>query len=136
MSDSGNPEVRDAGFDDFLDAIAAGEGYYLECSDGHGSLPPRRACPRCGDTELAERPLDDRGEVVTFTLVHVATPQFDDDVPYVTAIADFGPVRLTGIVRGTEPEAVELGQAVEPAVEESATTGERLLVLRPAAPSP
>ena len=123
--------VRDAGFDDFLDGVAAGEGYYLECPAGHGALPPRRACPTCGETDLAETSLVDVGTIVSHTVVHVPTPQFAADAPYVTAIAEFGPVRLTGVVRGVDHEAVRTGLQVAPTVEETDTTEARLLVLRP-----
>ena len=125
---SENESVRDAGFDDLLDAIEEGEGYYLECSNGHGSLPPRRVCPDCGDGDLSEEPLPDAGEIDTFTTTHVATPNFSEDAPYVLAIADFGPVRLTGQLRGVDPSDVETGQVVGVDVDETATTGERLLV--------
>ncbi len=123
--------VPDAGYDDLLDAVAAGEGYYLECPEGHGWLPPRRVCPECGARDLVERPLPDAGEVETFTVVHVPTPGFADDAPYVTAVADFGPVRLTGMVVDVEPDAVENGLLVTADVAESATTDERLLAFRP-----
>lgn len=125
------PVTRNAGYDDWLDAIEAGEGYYLACPEGHGSLPPRRACPRCGQTDLEEHPLTETGRIETYTVVHVSTPQLTDDTPYATAIAGFGPVRLTGFVRGIDPDAVETGLTVEPTVGVTATTGERALVLRP-----
>ncbi|WP_115864318.1 Zn-ribbon domain-containing OB-fold protein [Halorussus litoreus] len=126
----GSERVRDEGYDDFLDAIAADEGFYLECPEGHGSLPPRRVCPHCGATELTEVPLPARGEVETFTTVHVAAPSFADDAPYVTAVADFGGVRLTGVVRGVDPETVEGGTEVTADVGKTDTAGERVLVLR------
>ena len=123
-------DARDAGYDDWLDAIAEGRGYYLECPEGHGALPPRRACPDCGRTELSEEPLPEGGTVATYTVVQVATPQFEDDAPYVTAIADFGSVRLTGLLRGVEHDAVETGLRVAPDVGETETTGDRALLLR------
>jgi uncharacterized OB-fold protein len=122
--------VRDAGYDDWLDAVNAGEGHYLACPDGHGALPPRRACPDCGSRDLDERPLPATGTVETATTVRVPTPDFADDAPYTTAIADFGPVRLTGVVRGVSGD-VDAGLAVVPTVETTATTGDRVLVLRP-----
>lgn len=127
--------VRDEGFDDFLDAIESGEGFYLECPEGHGSLPPRRVCPHCGATDLEEVPLPETGEVETHTTVHVASPEFEEDAPYVTAVGDFGGVRLTGIVRdsdpdGNDPEDVTVGTKVSPEVGETETAGERVLVFR------
>jgi len=122
--------VRDEGFDDLLDALESGEGFYLECPEGHGSLPPRRVCPHCGATDLEETPLPETGEIETFTTVHVAAPEFADDVPYVTAVADFGGVRLTGQVRGIDSDDLEVGTGVTAEVGESETAGERVLVLR------
>lgn len=126
------PTDANAGYDDFLDAVGAGEGFYLECGAGHGSLPPRRACPHCGRTDLSETPLADTGAVETYTVVHVPTPQLADDVPYVTAIARFGPVRLSGFLRGLDDAEEAVGTVVRPAVETTETEGERVLVLRPA----
>jgi len=124
-------KARDGAFDDWLDAIEDGEGYYLECANGHGWLPPRRVCPDCGSRDLAETPLPDAGEVATFTEVSVATPQFSADTPYVTAIVDYGPVRVTGLVRGIDPDDVEVGTPVGIDVGERETTGDRAVVFRP-----
>lgn len=122
----------DAGYDEWLDAIESGEAYYLRCPNGHGWLPPRRVCPDCGATDLAEHSLPDTGEIETFTVLHVATPRFDEEVPYVTAIADFGDVRLTGVLRGIETADVTTGLSVEPVLEATETDGEPVLVFRPA----
>lgn len=130
MTADDEESVRDAGFDEFLDALADGEGYYVECANGHGSLPPRRVCPECGSDDLAEVSLPASGEVATYTRVHVPAPSFADDAPYVTAVVDFGPVRLTGQVLA-DVEDVEIGLEVEPGVGETETRGERLVVFEP-----
>jgi uncharacterized OB-fold protein len=129
MSDGPVPGP-DEGYDQWADALAE-DGYYLQCPNGHGSLPPRRVCPECGSDDLAEESLPLVGEVATFTEVHVAPPDFVDNTPYVTAVADFGPVRITGIVRGAESSEIEIGTEVEADVRENRTTGKRLIVLRP-----
>jgi uncharacterized OB-fold protein len=121
----------DGQYDAWLDAIEDGEGNYVECANGHGWLPPRRVCPTCGSRELSEESIPDAGEVLTHTTITVPTPQFEDDAPYVTAIADFGPVSITGIVRGADPEDVEIGTMVGVEVGERVTTGDRLVVFRP-----
>lgn len=123
--------ARDGAFDDWLDAIAAGEPTYRACPEGHGSLPPRRVCPTCGARDLASEPLPESGEIATFTTVQVATPQFEEDAPYVTAIVDFGPVSVTGLVRGIEPDDVSVGTVVGIEVGERATTGDRAVVFTP-----
>ncbi len=126
-----NDTARDGQYDDLLDAIAEGESYYLECENGHGWLPPRRVCPECGSRDLDETALPETGEVVTYTAVAVATPQFSEDAPYVTAIAEFGAVRLTGILRGVDPGGAEVGMPVAVDVGERETTGDRTVVFRP-----
>ncbi|MDQ2049844.1 Zn-ribbon domain-containing OB-fold protein [Natronolimnohabitans sp. A-GB9] len=124
-------ETRDAGFDEWLDAAEEDEAYYLECPNGHGSLPPRQVCPDCGATDLEEVPLPGTGEVRTFTVTHVPTPAFEEDAPYATAVASFGPVRLTGQIAGIDLGDVETGLEVEIEVTVSETTGERVLALTP-----
>ncbi len=121
--------ARDAGYDDLVDAIADDEGFYLACPNEHGWLPPRRICSACGARELTADPLPDAGEIVTFTEIGVGAPNFADDTPYVTAIADFGPVRVTGMYRGdADPE---IGTMVGVEVGERETTGDRAVVLTP-----
>ena len=134
---------RNTGYDEWVDALAEGEGYALVCPEGHGSLPPRRVCPECGASDLSEETLPAEGTVETYTVVHVPSPRFSDDAPYVTAVARFGPVRLTGIVRGVDPDddidgdgdgdsdAIEVGSAVEAGVGERETDGGRTVVFRP-----
>lgn len=121
---------RYAGFDDFLDAVAAGEPEYLLCPAGHASLPRQRVCPECGERDLRERALPTEGTIEAHTVVHVPAPAFADDAPYATALAAFGPLELTGVVRGVDPSAVEYGLPVELEVGETETDGDRLLVFR------
>lgn len=147
--------THDAGYDEWLDALAGGEGYALRCSEGHGSLPPRRVCPECGSTDLSRASLPDTGTVETFSVVHVPSPRFAEDAPYVTAIVDVGPTRLTGVLRGVDIDGddvtrddndvtrddpddgsesaddVGIGTTVAIGVEERTTDGEPLVVFRP-----
>ena len=140
MSDDGAADdatpPTDRDHAEWLDALADGAGFALVCPDGHGSLPPRRVCPECGAADLSREPLDETGEIETYSVVHVPSPRFAEDAPYATAVVDFGPTRLTGIVRdggaNDEAPAVEIGDAVAVDVGERATDGERLVVFRPA----
>jgi hypothetical protein len=120
--------TRDAGFDDFLDAVEAGEPYYLESPDGETYLPPRPYDPATGQADLTEQPLPEVGELLTHTTTQIPAPQFDDDAPYVTAVASFGPVSLTGQLQQIPSDAVEIGQRVTLGVGRSATHDERVLV--------
>jgi hypothetical protein len=132
-TDGGESLPGNAGHDEWLAALAADDGYALVCPDGHGSLPPRRVCPDCGSTALSQESLPETGPVETFSVVHVPSPEFADDAPYVSAIAEFGPVRLTGVLRGVEPDpdAISVGHSVNVGVEERATDKAPLVVFRP-----
>ena len=122
---------RDAGFDDFMDAVEDGEPYYLESPSGNGWLPPMQVDPETGDAELVERPLPDTGQIQTHSTVNVPTPMFADDAPYVVALAGFGPVNVTGQLRDVDPSDAEIGMEVEIGVDRTETTGERIVVFRP-----
>jgi len=111
----------------WLDAVESGQGFYLECPDGHGWLPPRGVCKTCGGTELDRVSLPASGVVETYTEIHVPSPRFEDEDSVVVAIADFGGVSITGRVDITADESIELGATVELAVERSATTDERIV---------
>ena len=124
-------EYPNEGYDDFLAGVRDGDPWYLECPNGHGNLPPRQVCPECGKTDLSEEPLPESGQVETFTTTHVASPNFSGDTPYVLAIADFGPVKVTAQVRGVDHDAVDVGAVVDLDLEETATTGDPVLVFRP-----
>lgn len=121
--------ARDGAFDDLLDAIESGEGYYQECANGHGWLPPRRICPECGSRDFEREPIPDAGEVVSFTEITIAAPSWTEDTPYITAVANFGPVGITGLFRGAE--APDVGMVVGIDVGERVTTGDRTIVFRP-----
>ncbi|WP_277553630.1 Zn-ribbon domain-containing OB-fold protein [Halobaculum limi] len=131
MSDADPDLPADTGYDEWADSLAEG-GYYFECENGHGSLPPRRVCPECGGRDLDQQSLPDTGSVATFSEIHVAPSGFGVDPPYVTAVVDFGPVRLTGIVRDLSADEIEIGTSLVPDVEENSATGKRLVVFRPA----
>jgi len=125
-------DARTAGYDDFLDAAEAGEPYYLEGSDGAGWLPPRTVDPVTGDPDLTERALPQPGTVLTYTRVEVAGPRFAEDTPYVVAIARFGPVDVTGQLRGIDPDDVAVGDRVELGVGRTVTRDDRVIVFEPA----
>ena len=111
----------------WLDAINSGRGFYLECPNGHGWLPPRRVCKTCSSTDLDRVTLPASGVIETYTEIHVPSPRFEHEDSVVVAIADFGGVSITGRLDTTADESIELGAPVELAVERSATTDERIL---------
>ncbi|WP_135304765.1 Zn-ribbon domain-containing OB-fold protein [Haloarcula amylovorans] len=119
--------ARETGYDAWLDALEAGEGYYLRC-DGRALVPPAMAGAAA---DLERKPLPETGTVESKTVIRVPHPDFGADAPYAIAIAKFGPVALTGRVTGTNPEAVETRLEVEATVLEAETSGKRFVAFRP-----
>jgi uncharacterized OB-fold protein len=78
------------------------------------TFPPREICPRCASASLEEKArLSTLGEVYTFTIVRQAPPGLT--IPYVLAYVDLpaDEVRVMARIVGSEPEEVEVGDAVE-----------------------
>jgi hypothetical protein len=103
-----------AWFEDFAEAVAAGDPERLVCGDcGDASLPPRRLCPACGSADLRAAPLSDRGEVLSFTEISVTIPKFYEAAPYTVVLVGFPEgVALAGQLRGASAEDLAVGDAV------------------------
>ena len=119
--------VRETGYDDWLDALEAGDGYYLR-GEGGATVPPAVT----GGDDLECEPLPETGSIESKTVIRVPHPDFGADAPYAIAIVDFGPVTLTGQVTGIDPEDVETGLAVEATVLECDSSGKRFVAFCPA----
>ncbi|RQG99432.1 Zn-ribbon domain-containing OB-fold protein [Natrarchaeobius oligotrophus] len=121
--------IGEVGLEEWLDAVALGDGYYYRCPKGHATLPPRDCCPECGGG-LERRPLPSRGELRSYTVSNVSTPEYDDHTPLGIGIATFGPVDVTGRLPAAESGTLETGTTVRLAVEERPSDGSRVPVFR------
>ncbi len=92
--------------------------YRLEgqkCS-GCGKLhfPPRLICDGCGGREFEAVDLPRQGKLLTWTVIHVAPPEYDLETPYVVGIVELeGDLRLTCQVVDCDPEEPAVGAPVE-----------------------
>ena len=92
--------------------------YRLEAGKctGCGKLhfPPRLVCDGCGSREFEAATLPRQGTLLTWTVIHVAPPQYDLETPYVVGIVELdGEVRLTCQVADCDPEELAVGTRVE-----------------------
>jgi len=77
-------------------------------------LPPRPMCTKCLSTDLKWVELGKRGELLTYTVIHVAPTQFQPMVPYVVGVVKLKDgLKLPGMIRGIEPEEIEVGMELE-----------------------
>lgn len=72
-------------------------------------LPPRPMCTNCLSKDFEWIELKRKGKLLTYTVIHVAPPQFQSITPYVVGILKLedGP-KLPGMIRGIEPEKIKV----------------------------
>ena len=71
-------------------------------------------CPDCLGDDLGYVALPDRGELFAFSEVRAGAPiGMEDDVPFVIAIVDLGPVRLSARIEGSRSDDLAIGDPVE-----------------------
>jgi len=92
--------------------------YRLEASKckvcGQVYFPPRLICANCKSREFETVRLQDRGKIVTFTVIRVAPHEFATQTPYVVGIVELNDgVRLTTQIVDCDPNEVEIGKPVQ-----------------------
>ncbi|MCK5628067.1 Zn-ribbon domain-containing OB-fold protein [Candidatus Bathyarchaeota archaeon] len=73
-------------------------------------LPPRPLCGFCFSKDFDWVELSGKGKLLTYTIIHVAPPQFQSMTPYVVGIIGLEKgLRLPGIITGVAPEQIRIG---------------------------
>lgn len=80
-------------------------------------FPPRESCPDCRRKSIGkmeEYKLSGKGEIISYTIIHVGPEEFEKQVPYPMAIIklDEGP-QITAQIVDCELSDVEIGMKVE-----------------------
>lgn len=86
-------------------------------SCGRVFFPPRESCPDCRRKSIGkmdEYKLSGKGKVITYTIIHVAPENFEEQVPYPIAVIELeeGP-RITAQIVDCPVEEVKIGLQVE-----------------------
>jgi len=80
-------------------------------------FPPKEACPNCRRKSIGKMKdlqLSGKGEIVTYSIIHVGPEEFENQVPYPIAIIKLeeGP-QITAQIVDCEIEDVKIGMKVE-----------------------
>ena len=77
-------------------------------------LPPRPMCMKCFSSDLEWVELKNKGKLLTYTVIHVSSKQFESLIPYAVGIVKLedGP-KLPGMIQGVEPEKISVGMDLE-----------------------
>lgn len=101
----------------FLHAIREGRIIGQRCEDADDVyVPPRASCPKRGKPTKINVPMDGRGAVESFTIVHIPIPGNPIKPPFVVAniLLDGAALSFIHLVSETANEDVRIGMRVEP----------------------
>lgn len=83
-------------------------GKCKKCGKIH--LPPRPLCDKCLSKEFEWLELPKTGKLLTYTVIHVAPPQFQGMAPYAVGIVQLEKsVKIPGIIKETLKEKIKVG---------------------------
>jgi len=81
-------ETKGAAFVTFLEQ---GKVMATRCRKCGGTyFPPKMDCPRCISSDVEWFEVKGNGKLVTYTVVNYGPSGFENDVPYILALAKFG----------------------------------------------
>lgn len=73
-------------------------------------LPPRPLCNKCFSKEFEWIEISPKGKLLTYTIIHVAPPQFEQMTPYAVGIIQLEKgLKIPGMIRGLEDAEIEIG---------------------------
>ena len=101
--------------DSFYKLVGEGKLMGARCKSCERLLvPPRPVCPDCYGSDMEWVELKGEGVVESYTIIHIAPPQFAQEAPYVVALVrlDEG-VRLPGRLVGVKQEELKVGMRVK-----------------------
>jgi len=77
-------------------------------------LPPRPMCTKCFSSDLEWVELKNKGKLLTYTVIHVSSKQFESLIPYAVGIVKLedGP-KLPGMIQDVKPEKISVGMSLE-----------------------
>lgn len=96
-------------------------GKCRKCGKIH--MPPRPLCDKCLSTEFEWAEMPQKGELLTYTVIHVAPPQFQNMAPYAVGIIQLeNGVKLPGIIKGVPLDKIRIGMPLKVEFEETPQT--------------
>ena len=83
-------------------------GKCLKCGKIH--LPPRPLCGNCYGQNFEWIEVSGKGKLLTYTVIHVASPQFQTLAPYAVGIVQLeNGLKIPGMISGVPQEQLKVG---------------------------
>jgi uncharacterized OB-fold protein len=75
---------------DFITQLEAGKVMATRCRKCGGSyFPPKADCPKCLSSDVEWFEVKSRGKLLSYTVVNYGPSGFENDAPYILALAEF-----------------------------------------------
>ncbi len=95
-------------FEIFREGLREGKLLGLKCNEcGAYTVPPQKVCSECGSEDMDIVTLSGKGEIQTFTVIHLAPEGFEPPFPVAMAKLDEGPWVMGNVV-DVEPDDVNM----------------------------
>jgi uncharacterized OB-fold protein len=107
-------EIHSFTIESFYKFVGEGKLMGAKCARcGAVILPPRPVCSKCFSHDLNWVQIKNNGKLLTYTVIYVASKQFEASAPYSIGIVklDDGP-QLLGRIRGVEPNELKVGMSL------------------------
>jgi len=76
---------------DFVTFLEQGKVMTTRCRKcGASYFPPKMDCPRCLSSDVEWFEIKGNGKLLTYTVVNYGPTGFENDAPYILALAEFG----------------------------------------------
>ena len=100
---------------DFVTFLEQGKVMATRCKKcGATYFPPKLDCPKCSSSDVEWFEIKGGGRLATYTIVNYGPTGFEDDAPYILAIADFDGVRVFGrLSKDIKQSDIKLGMGVK-----------------------
>ncbi|MFX1485062.1 MAG: Zn-ribbon domain-containing OB-fold protein [Promethearchaeota archaeon] len=121
--------------EEYLKNIQEGMFKAYRCTDcGAVIAPPSGSCYECGSNKMEWAEVSGKGKLVSFTVIHVAPPEFAEEAPYIVAIVELEEgTRVTSRLLGFDPlkpEEIKIGIPLKIDYEKG-KSGKTYLAFRP-----
>jgi uncharacterized OB-fold protein len=99
---------------DFITQLEAGRVMATRCRKCGGSyFPPKVDCPRCLSSDVEWFEIKDKGELASYTVVNYGPTGFENDAPYILALAEFNGIQiLARLSRDIEEKDIRVGMSL------------------------
>lgn len=85
-------------------------GKCIKCGKTH--FPPRPLCDSCFSKEFEWVGISAKGRLLTYTIIHVAPPQFQSIAPYTVGVVQLeNGVKIPGMIKASK-EDIDIGMQV------------------------